>query len=409
MSLDRLNTVSDFLGRSAADQLLIHMAQQLQYHVGGAAVVARLSGDEIVVVLNEPATRDEAEAFARRVRGALNGRFAVGREQVVCSISIGVAVGLPGKDSVSDLMGHAGHALDGVKDRGGNDIAVFRDELADTFELRADIDLHLHDALEGDDVLLKYQPEVDLHTGAILAIESLLQWNHPVHGLLTPEQFMPVAEATNQAAALGRRALLLACQQLRQWRHDGVAGDIIMRVKVPPAQVLSQGFIGHLRGTLAAFDLSGDSLSLGFPESAVLYEPAVGDVLRGLKATGVGLALDGFGTGYGPLAGLKSLPIDTIKIDRSFVQLLTEDLANIAIVRSMAVLCHEFGLDLVADGLKEPIDAGALLALGCRRAQGPFVSEPLHRDEMTELLTREYVSHIGLASKVLPHRTHRAT
>lgn len=401
ISFDRLNAVSDYLGREAGDQLLIQMAKQLQDYVGDAALVARPGDDEFVVVLEEPATRDEAEAFARRLHTALNGRYAAGHEQVTCSISIGVAVGLPGEHSVSDLMRRAEHALAGVNGLGGNDIAVFRDELADTFAMRTDIFLHLHRATEGDGVLLKYQPEVDLHTGAIVAVESLLRWNHPVRGLLSPEQFMPVAEETNQAAVFGRRALLLACRQLGQWRQEGLATDIVMRVKVPPAMVLAESFVGHLRGTLEALELSGDSLSLEFSESAVLYEAEVGEALQALKAAGVGLALDGFGTGYGPLAGLKSLPIDTIKIDSSFVRLLTVDLGNIAIVRSVGVLCDQFGLDLVADGLQQPIDAGALLALGCRRAQGPFVSGPCDRAGMTELLTRKYVSHIGLASRGL--------
>jgi diguanylate cyclase (GGDEF)-like protein len=404
ISLDRLNAVSDYLGREAGDQLLIQMADKLQDYVGNAALVARTGDDEIVVVLEDPATRDEAEAFARRLRSALNGRYTVGHERVACSISIGLAVGVPGKHSVSDLMSRAEHALAGVKGLGGNDIAVFRDELADTFAMRTDIFVHLHRAAEGDGIQLQYQPEVDLHTGAVVAVESLLRWNHPARGLLSPEQFMPVAEETNQAAALGRRALLLACRQLSEWRQEGLAADIVVRVKVPPAMVLAESFVGHLRGTLDALELTGDSLSLEFSESALLYEAEVGEVLRGLRAAGVGLALDGFGTGYGPLKGLKSLPIDTIKIDSSFVQLLTEDLGNIAIVRSLAVLCDQFGLDLVADGLQVPIDARALLALGCRRAQGPFVSGPLDRDDMTELLAGKYVSHIGLASKGLPIR-----
>lgn len=405
ISFDRLNTVSHCLGREAGDQLLVQMANKLQDSVGDAALVARPGDDDIVVVLEESATRDEAEAFARQLRGAVNGRYTVGHDQVACNISVGLAVGRPGKHSVSDLMRRAEHALAGVKSLGGNDIAVFRDELAGSFAMRTDIDLHLHRAAEGDGVLLKYQPEVDLHTGAIVAVESLLRWNHPAQGLLSAEQFMPVAEETNQAAVFGRRALLLACQQLGQWRQEGLAADVVMRVKVPPAMVLAESFVGHLLGTLDALELAGDSLSLEFAESAVLYEADVGEALRALRAAGVGLALDGFGTGYGPLAGLKSLPIDTIKIDSSFVRLLTEDLGNIAIVRSVGVLCDQFGLDLVADGLQQPIDAGALLALGCRRAQGPFVCGPLDRDGMAELLTRKYLSHIGLASRGLSTRT----
>lgn len=220
---------------------------------------------------------------------------------------------------------------------------------------------------------------------------------------------MHVAEETNQAAAFGRRALLLACRQLGQWRQDGLVRDIVMRVKVPPALVLAQSFVDHLLGTLDALELSGDSLSLEFSESAMLYEAEVQEALRELRAAGVRLALDGFGTGYGPLAGLKSLPIDTIKIDSSFVQLLTEDLGNIAIVRAMAVLCDQLGLDLVADGLQHPIDARALLALGCRRAQGPFVCGPLHVEDMTVYLTAKYVSHIGLAPKGMLTRPSRGT
>ncbi|WP_204354895.1 EAL domain-containing protein, partial [Mycolicibacterium llatzerense] len=310
------------------------------------------------------------------------------------SVSIAVAVGFPGEHSASDLMSRVSHALSSIRAAGGNHIAMFRDDLAETFDLRTDIELNLHRALEDEELALFFQPEVDLRSGAIVALESLAQWDHPTRGPLSAEQFMPVAEATNQAATLGRRILWLCCQQLHRWRKKQLAQNMLMRIKLSPAQVLTENFVAYLVETLENFELPASTLSLEFPESDLFYEPSVSATLRNLKATGVSLTLADFGTGYSTLAGLKSLPFDTIKIDESFVRNLQDDDGNTAIVESISALSEAFDLDLVASGLQNCADAEVLAGLGCQQAQGPFVSAPLDITATTTLLEKPLIPHV---------------
>jgi len=397
ISPDRLRTVKSVLGHEAADQFMTQFCDQLQAHVGDRGFIAQPDWDEIVVVLEEPTSPQRAETFAQQLRDALHERILIGPERISSSMSIAGAIGIPGEHSVSDLMSHAGHALSSVKAAGGNHVAMFRDDLAAAFDLRTDIELNLHGATEGAQLALVFQPEVDLHTGAIVALESLAMWDHPNRGRLSPEQFMPVAEATNQAAALGRRILWLCCQQLHHWNARHLAQNVVLRIRMSPAQVLTENFVAYLAKTLEQFQLPAHALSVEFPESDVLFEPAVNETLRGLKAAGVGLTLADFGTGYSALAGLKLLPFDTLRIDKSFIQLLPDD-NNVAIVRSISGLSQAFGLHLVADGLQDYVSAEELVELGCRRAQGPLVSAPLDAEAATVLLKNPWIPSIDLGA-----------
>ncbi|MUM03290.1 hypothetical protein B5P44_00435 [Mycobacterium sp. CBMA 213] len=398
ISPDRLRTVNAVLGHAAGDQLMTHLSNQVRAQMGDSAFIARPSDDEIAVVLDGPGSHRHAEAFAQQLRDKLRGRIIVETERIHSTMSIAVAVGFPGRHSASDLMSHVSHTLSTIRAAGGNHIATFNDDLAETFYERTDIELKLHRAIEDEELVLFFQPEADLRTGAIVALESLAQWNHPTRGQLPPEQFMPVAEATNQAAILGRRILWLCCEQLHDWRSKHLAQSIIMRIKLSPAQVLTENFVTYLMRTLDHFQLPAHALSLEFPESDVFYESSASATLRDLKATGVGLTLADFGTGYGSLAGLKSLPFDTLKIDESFVQFLPDDDGNAAIIALISTLSQEFELDLVASGLQHYADAEALVGLGCGQAQGPLVSAPLDVDATTTLLEQPLIPHVKLGT-----------
>ncbi|MDR3663907.1 MAG: sensor domain-containing phosphodiesterase [Mycobacterium sp.] len=387
IDLDRLKAINDLLGHESGDQALSQFAARLCQYAGDDTVLARLGGDELIAVFNDPMPLEDALTFAQRIRPTLQNRLLVAGGFINCTVSIGVAVGIPGLDSVSDLMSQAEDALAAAKAAGGNGIAIFTDELAAKRALHTDIELHLPDALESADLFLQYQPEVDLRTGAVVAIESQLCWNHPTHGPLKSETFIPVTETINLAAALDRRILWLACEQLQRWRNDGLATDIPLRVKVSPVLTITEGLVEYLTDALAHFDLPAKALSLEIAESIVVAEAAASrDTLLGLKDLGVGLVLDHFGTGYSDLAGLKSLPIDTVKVDRSFVQNLNRDPGDIAIIRSVIALANAFGLVIVADGLQTATAAEILVREGCLQAQGPLLSPPLDAPAMGALL-----------------------
>lgn len=385
--LDRLKSVNDLFGHAAGDEVIAQFARRLRESFSDIALLARQGGDEFVLVLNEPMELPQAELLADRIRLLLREPFAIGREFVRRTASIGVAVGVPGRDSASDVLRYADLALQAAKGSGGNDAAVFTDAIALKYLLLNDVELHLRDGIENEAFVVHYQPEVDLRTGKVVAVEALVRWNHPTRGMLLPSAFMPVAESSNLAAVLGRKVLQDSCAQLQQWKSMGLAQDLLLRVNVSPVQRVADGFADHVARVLTEYELDPASLSLEFAESFVTDDADLNDeILTALRALGVGLALDEFGAAYSDLSRLKSLPIDTLKIDRSFVQHLDGSKDDLAIIRAIVSLGEAFGLGLVAVGLETEAAAQMLVAMGCHQAQGFLLSPPVDPDTMAQML-----------------------
>lgn len=387
--LDRLKSVNDQFGHTAGDELIAQFARRLREYIGDTALLACQGGDEFVIVPHEPMELEQADLLADRIRLLLKEPFAIGRECVRRTASIGVAVGVPGVDSASDVLRHAALALLAAKGSGGNDVAVFTDAIALKYLLLNDVELHLRDGIESGAFVVYYQPEVDLRTGEVVAVEALVRWNHPTRGMLPPSAFMPVAESSNLAAVLGRKVLQDSCAQLQQWKAKGLARDVKLRVNVSPVQRVADGFADHVARVLAEFELDPASLSLEFTESFVTDDADPNDeILTALRALGVGLTLDEFGAAYSDLTRLKSLPIDTLKIDRSFVQNLGGSKEDLAIIRAIVSLGEAFGLGLVAVGLETEAAARVLMTMGCHQAQGFLLSPPVDADTMAQMLER---------------------
>jgi diguanylate cyclase (GGDEF)-like protein len=385
--LDRLKSVNDLFGHAAGDEVIAQFARRLRESFSDIALLARQGGDEFVLVLNEPMELPQAELLADRIRLLLREPFAIGREFVRRTASIGVAVGVPGRDSASDVLRYADLALQAAKGSGGNDAAVFTDAIALKYLLLNDVELHLRDGIESEAFVVHYQPEVDLRTGKVVAVEALVRWNHPTRGMLLPSAFMPVAESSNLAAVLGRKVLQDSCAQLQQWKSMGLAQDLLLRVNVSPVQRVADGFADHVARVLTEYELDPASLSLEFAESFVTDDADLNDeILTALRALGVGLALDEFGAAYSDLSRLKSLPIDTLKIDRSFVQHLDGSKDDLAIIRAIVSLGEAFGLGLVAVGLETEAAAQMLVTMGCHQAQGFLLSPPVDPDTMAQML-----------------------
>ena len=392
LDLDRLKAVNDFLGHEAGDRFITMFAARLTECTNDGAFVARLGGDEFIVVPAGPTTLDEAECYAHRLRAQLHERVLISGELVNCTVSIGVAVGVPGQDETSALMRSADDALMSAKGTGGDAVATFSQDLALKNDFRNDIERHLR-GIESGGLVLNYLPEVDLRTGAVVATEALVRWNHPTRGLLMPASFIPIAESTNLAGELGRLVLRRGCAQMAKWRADGLARDIVLRVNVSPVQLVADGLVETVENTLAEFDLDAASICLEITESVVVKDlDAARATLVGLKKLGVQIAIDDFGTGYSVLSHLKSLPVDTVKVDRSFVAELATSPSDLAIVRSIIALADAFGLDVVAEGVESEAAARTLVGMGCPRAQGFLLSRPLDTDAMGRLLAERYVA-----------------
>lgn len=384
--LDRLKAINDYLGHTAGDWFIRVLAERLRRGAECPTLIARLGGDEFVVVPTEPMDGDAATELAERLQSALRERVSIDGEMLTRTVSIGVALGIPGQDTTSDLLKRADQAVLAAKSSGGNKISVFTDDMSMQNDFRNDIELHLQSVIENGALLLHYLPEIDMRTGDILAAEALVRWQHPTRGLLTPDSFIGVAESINLAGELGRWVMRSACADFASWRSRGIGRDAIMRINVSPVQLVTDGFVEAVASIIDEFGLDHGSVCLEITESVVVDDiEATRITLNGLKQAGVRIAIDDFGTGYSALSHLKSLPVDTLKIDRGFVRELGSDPGDLAIVRAIIALAEAFGLELVAEGVETDAAALTLLRHGCHRAQGFLLSRPIAADAMESL------------------------
>lgn len=388
IDLDRLKVVNDYLGYSTGDSFIRILGQGLEHHAGATAFIARLGGDEFVVVPTASMSIEHAETYAHHLQTALR-RVVIDGEIRTRTVSIGLVQAVPGHDDSSTVLSRADKAVRRAKAAGGDQVAIFSDAMASEADLRDDIELHLRNVIEDGALVLHYLPEVDLRTGEILAAEALVRWRHPTRGLLPPEAFIGVAESINMAADLGRWVLRTACAEYARWRSHGVGEDVLLRVNVSPVQLVTEGFTDWVAATLDEFGLPCRSVCLEITESVVVQDiETTRATLSELKDVGIRVAIDDFGTGYSVLPMLKTLPVDTLKIDRSFVAELGENPGDLPIVRALIGLATAFGLDIVAEGVETELAARTLLAHGCHRAQGFLLSIPVPGAEMLELLTK---------------------
>jgi diguanylate cyclase (GGDEF)-like protein len=387
--VDRLKTINDYVGHSAGDGFIRVLAERLQRGTDDASVIARLGGDEFVLIPPSPVSATETAELADRLLSLLRERVAIDGEMLTRTVSIGVALGTPGRDTTSDLLRRADQAVLTAKGAGGNQVTVFSDEMSLRTDYRNDIELHLQDVIENGSLFLQYLPEVDMRTGEVLATEALVRWNHPTRGLLSSASFVAVAESINLAGELGRWVLRTACAEFARWRTLEVAGEIVLRVNVSPVQLVTDGFVESVASAMHEFALDRGSVCLEITESVVVQDMETTSVtLAALRDVGVQIAIDDFGTGFSVLSHLKSLPVDVLKIDRDFVADLGSNPNDLAIVRAVIALAEAFELELVAEGVETPAAAKTLLRHGCHRAQGFLLSPPLGGDDMASLLAK---------------------
>ena len=392
LDLDRLKAINDYLGHQAGDRFIRVFADRLRDETTESDLIARLGGDEFVVIPGAPLSADAAEEFAVRLQSALRERVAIDGELLTRTVSIGVAFGQPGADAASDLLRRADQAVLNAKNAGGNTVAVFTGAMSLKSEFRNDIELHLQNVVDSGALFLHYLPEVDMRTGRILATEALVRWRHPTRGLLLPDSFINVAESVNLAGELGRWVMRTACADFSRWQSSGIADDVVLRINVSPMQLVTEGFVDMIAETIDEFGLDGRSICLEITESVVVQDiETTRTTLAGLKKAGVQIAIDDFGTGYSVLTHLKSLPVDTLKIDRGFVRDLGTNPGDLAIVRAVIALAEAFGLELVAEGVESAGAARTLLEHGCHRAQGYLISRPVTGEVIAELLAKQFV------------------
>ena len=373
MDLDRFKMINDTLGHGAGDALLRDAAERLRGSVRPADVLARLGGDEFAVLL-EGVVPDDPVSVARRILQVFDAPFVIEDHTLHISTSIGIAHTRPHNKSVTPttLLRDADAALYRAKAQGRARYDIFDDAMRARLQHRLQIENELHAALSGGQIGVHYQPLLDLRTGRISSYEALVRWRHPDHGALPAEQFVRIAEEVGLIEALGREVTAQVATQLRRWERK--LGDDAPHIAV---NLSASQLIGPIEPLLSAAEGQLGRLGVEITETVLMHDvERVADRLRALKARGVTIIVDDFGTGYSSLAYLRRLPIDVVKIDKTFVEGVHNNADDRAIVHSIIELGHALGMTVVAEGVETSKQLDALMDLNCDRAQGYFIARP---------------------------------
>jgi diguanylate cyclase (GGDEF)-like protein/PAS domain S-box-containing protein len=379
LDVDRFKLVNDSLGNASADQLLIQIAQRVKTCMRQGDVLARVGGDEFAVLLDDVSGEEEASSVATRIQQALAISFNLLGQEVYTTMSIGIALASGYGEHVSDMLRDAETAMHTAKARGKARYEIFGRDMHGELMSRLKMETDLRRACERDELFVDYQPIVSLESRTLIGFEALARWDHPEFGLVPPKDFIPVAEEMGLILTIGQRVLESACRQAREWQETFPASPpLFVSVNLSVKQFNQPGLVENIANLLAESQLPPRCLKLEITESVFSdnIEAAVG-LLTQLRELGVQLSIDDFGTGYSSLSYLQRFPIDTLKIDRSFVTQMMENEENLAIVRTIVALAQNLGMDVVAEGVETEDQLKLLRKLECENGQGYLFSTPL--------------------------------
>ncbi len=377
LDLDGFKLVNDTLGHDAGDLLLGTVSARLVSCVRGEDMVARLGGDEFTVLLRDLEAMSQARSAAHRVLEALAHPVQIMDREIFVGASIGIAMyPRDGDDSVT-LLKNADTAMYRAKDHGRNTYEFYTPEMSTEVQVRMSLESSIRRALDREEFVVHYQPLVELATGTLVSFEALVRWEHPELGLVSPAEFVPLAEETGLIKQLGRWVLREACSRARRWQT--LAGrPVRVAVNLSGKQFSDRDLVGHIAGVLEDAALAPSQLELEITENTVMHNTDTSiAMLLELKRLGIHLSVDDFGTGYSSLSYLKRLPLDTLKIDRSFVGHVPGDADDTAIVQAIVAMAHSLRLGVVAEGVETATQVEFLREVGCDLVQGYFLGRPM--------------------------------
>ena len=391
LDIDRFRVINDSMGHAVGDQLLKEVSYRLLKCVRSLDTVSRYGGDEFVVVLDEMESPREAIRAAKRVREAMREPFPISGRKITLTMSMGIVLSPAGDADSEAVLRNANIAMHQAAKGQGNRIKVFTARMFESAQRILDMEHDLRRALEENEFFLRYQPIMDVAKGRPKGFEALVRWSHPQKGVLGPGYFIPFAEESGQIIDLGLIVLREACTTMARWiEQDPRRNDMHISVNLSCRQFGQPGLVDQVACILEETGLAPENLKLEITESAIM-EDAEGalSMLRRLKDKGIKLSIDDFGTGYSSLSYLQKFPVDTLKVDRSFISGMNLNEENVAIVRAVLVLAKSMGLEVVAEGVEEPEELRLLKGLDCEYVQGFFFSRPLDTDSACKFLDTE--------------------
>ena len=377
VDLDRFKSVNDSLGHFVGDELLRSMAERLRGAMRGEDTVSRLGGDEFVVLLRQIEQDADAATVGRKIVEIAGAPFHINGQELSVTVSVGAALFPDHGATAQMLITNADAAMYHVKKSGRNAVQVFSPSMSTFFPDRLALENDLRHALERRELELHYQPKVDVRSGAMIGMEALVRWRHPTRGLVNPVEFIPLAEETALIIPLGQWVLREACRQNKAWQDQGLR-PLRIAVNISGAQLRHDGLVDHVALALRETGLEARYLEVEITESVVMQNASsTVAMLDRLSQMGVHLAVDDFGTGYSSLSYLKRFPLNTLKIDSSFVRDVLTDRNGAVIVKAIIALAHSLKLEVVAEGVEEAAQLSCLQSLGSDQYQGFLHSRPL--------------------------------
>jgi diguanylate cyclase (GGDEF)-like protein/PAS domain S-box-containing protein len=395
VDLDGFKFVNDSLGHQVGDVVLVEVARRLESLVRSEDTVARLGGDEFVILIDDVSGMEETQALAERVREVLRPRFSLPGWDYAVTASVGVAIGSASEVNVHDLLRDADTAMYVAKTSGKDSVRAFAPSMHERAHERFRLQVDLRGALERDELLLFYQPIFDMYGGRLKGFEALIRWSHPKRGLIAPEIFIPLAEESGLIVPIGRWVLEQAIGQVTAWdrRHAGARG-LSISVNVSTVQLAAPSLIHDVKNALEQSGIAPTRLILEITEGSLAKDTErTIEVLEQLRALGLRIAIDDFGTGYASLSHLQRLPVDILKVDKSFVAALNEGDKSRDLLQAILGVGQALSLAVVAEGIEAQSQMTALQEMGCEMAQGFLVGKPSPAEVAESLLGGEATPH----------------
>lgn len=388
LDLDRFKLINDTFGHNKGDSLLQEVAKRLVNCIRDGDMIARIGGDEFVVLLPEVAEAVDAGKVAQRIIDALEQPIMLGGHELVVTASMGISVYPADGDNLETLVKNADTAMYRAKEQGQNVYRFYSAEMNFQTLERLTMENSLRKALKREELVLHYQPIIDLYSGEIIGMEALVRWQHPEFGLLFPDKFIPVAEETGLIVGLGNWVLKEACAQNKAWMDAGFA-PMYVSVNISARQFQQRGLPEEIIGTLKKTGLDPCCLQLEITESLAMFDEARTMArLTKLRKQGIGIAVDDFGTGYSSLGSLKRIPLTTIKIDKTFIHNINFDPVDLAITKTIIATAGSLKLNVIAEGVENEDQLAFLMENGCNAMQGYLFCKPLPATEF-ELMLRQ--------------------